>query len=81
MGMLATVINGLALQSSLEKIGLQTRLQTAINMGLLLNHILKEKLFVIWRKKNSDFLVQEPEIHSLLRILLLFFELLKLKLM
>ena len=32
MGMLATVINGLALQSSLEKIGLQTRLQTAINM-------------------------------------------------
>jgi uridylate kinase len=32
MGMLATVINGLALQSALEKIGLFTRVQTAIAM-------------------------------------------------
>src|SRR5699024_2727441 len=32
MGMLATVINGMALQSGLEKVGLYTRLQTAINM-------------------------------------------------
>ena len=32
MGMLATVINGLALQSSLERIGVQTRLQSAIEM-------------------------------------------------
>ncbi len=32
MGMLATVINGLALQSALEKAGLFTRLQTAIEM-------------------------------------------------
>ena len=32
MGMLATVINGLALQSSLERIGVQTRLQSAIQM-------------------------------------------------
>lgn len=32
MGMLATVINGLALQSALEEIGLQTRLQTAIKI-------------------------------------------------
>jgi len=32
MGMLATVINGLALQDALEKEGLQTRLQTAIKM-------------------------------------------------
>jgi uridylate kinase len=30
MGMLATVINGMALQSSLEAIGLATRVQTAI---------------------------------------------------
>ena len=30
MGMLATVINGLALQSALEAIGVQTRLQSAI---------------------------------------------------
>src|SRR3981189_754413 len=33
MGMLATVINGLALQSALEQIGVVTRLQTAIDMA------------------------------------------------
>jgi uridylate kinase len=32
MGMLATVINSLALQDALEKKGVQTRVQTAINM-------------------------------------------------
>ena len=32
MGMLATVINSVALQDALEKIGLQTRVQTAISM-------------------------------------------------
>ena len=32
MGMLATVINGLALQSALERMGLPTRVQTAIRM-------------------------------------------------
>jgi len=32
MGMLATVINGLALQSALESIGVQTRLMTALRM-------------------------------------------------
>src|SRR5690606_11368187 len=31
-GMLATVINGMALQASLEKIGVKTRLQSAIEM-------------------------------------------------
>ena len=32
MGMLATVINGMALQAGLEKIGVYTRLQSAIKM-------------------------------------------------
>jgi uridylate kinase len=32
MGMLATCINGLAMQSALEKLGVDTRLQTAIEM-------------------------------------------------
>jgi len=32
MGMLATVINGMALQASLEKVGLYTRLLSAIKM-------------------------------------------------
>src|ERR1700747_2190643 len=33
MGMLATVINGLALQSALEQIGVVTRLHTALDMA------------------------------------------------
>lgn len=32
MGMLATIINGLAMQNALEQLGLETRLQTAIEM-------------------------------------------------
>jgi uridylate kinase len=32
MGMLATIINGLALQASLEKVGVDTRVQTAIEV-------------------------------------------------
>ena len=32
MGMLATVINGLALQSEMERIGLHTRVQSAVQM-------------------------------------------------
>ena len=32
MGMLGTVINGLALQDAIEKLGVDTRVQTAINM-------------------------------------------------
>src|SRR5205823_2150484 len=32
MGMLATVMNGLALQDALESLGCQTRLQTALRM-------------------------------------------------
>lgn len=35
MGMLATVINGLALQDALEKVGVFTRVQTAIQMQQL----------------------------------------------
>ena len=33
MGMMATIINGLALQSALEKMGVETRVQTAIDMS------------------------------------------------
>lgn len=35
MGMLATIINGLALQSTLEKLGVPTRVQTALEMRQL----------------------------------------------
>ena len=50
--MLATVINGLALQSSLEKIGLQTRLQTAINMEAIAEPYIKRKAVRHLEKKR-----------------------------
>ena len=43
MGMLATVINGLALQSALEEIGIPTRLQTAIKIEAVAEAYIKRK--------------------------------------
>jgi len=43
MGMLATVINGLALQSALEDAGLQTRLLTAIKMEQIAEPFIKRR--------------------------------------
>ena len=43
MGMLATVINGLALQSSLEGMGIQTRLQTALKMEAIAEPYIKRR--------------------------------------
>ena len=43
MGMLATVINGLALQSALEDAGVQTRLQTAIKIEAMAEPYIKRK--------------------------------------
>lgn len=43
MGMLATAINGLALQSALEDTGVQTRLQTAIKMEQVAEPYIKRR--------------------------------------
>ncbi len=43
MGMLATVINGMALQSALETVGIKTRLQTAIEMKEVAEPFIKRK--------------------------------------
>jgi len=43
MGMLATVINGLALQSALEEAGLATRLQSAIEMNKIAEPFIKRR--------------------------------------
>ncbi|HRN72183.1 MAG TPA: UMP kinase [Ginsengibacter sp.] len=43
MGMLATVINGMALQSALEKIGIYTRLQSAIKMEQVAEPYIRRK--------------------------------------
>lgn len=43
MGMLATVINGMALQASLEKAGVNTRLQSAIKMEQIAEPYIRRK--------------------------------------
>lgn len=43
MGMLATIINGIALQDALEKQGVQTRLQTAIEMKELAEPFIRRR--------------------------------------
>jgi uridylate kinase len=43
MGMLATVINSMALQSALEKIGINTRLQSAIKMEQICEPYIKRR--------------------------------------
>ncbi len=43
MGMLATVINSMALQSALENIGVQTRLQSAIKMEQICEPFIRRK--------------------------------------
>ncbi|MDO9124656.1 MAG: UMP kinase [Deltaproteobacteria bacterium] len=43
MGMLATIFNGIALQDALEKMGVQTRLQTAIEMRELAEPFIRRR--------------------------------------
>ena len=43
MGMLATVMNGLALQSALENVGVPTRLQTALKIEAIAEPYIKRK--------------------------------------
>ena len=52
MGMLATVINGLALQSSLEGMGIQTRLQTALKMEAIAESYIKRRAVRHLEKKR-----------------------------
>ena len=52
MGMLATVINGLALQSSLENLKLQTRLQTAFKIEAVAEPYIKRKAVRHLEKKR-----------------------------
>ena len=43
MGMLATIINGMALQGALEDLGIKTRLQTAIKMEAIAEPFIKRR--------------------------------------
>ena len=50
MGMLATVMNSLALQNALEHIGIDTRVQSAIEMRQIAEPYIRRKAIVIWKK-------------------------------
>jgi len=50
MGMLATIINGLALQNALEKSGLETRVQTAIEMQKVAEPFVLRRALRHWSK-------------------------------
>ena len=52
MGMLATVINGLALQSTLEESSIQTRLQTALKMESIAEPYIKRRAVRHLEKKR-----------------------------
>ena len=52
MGMLATIINGLALQSSLEDLKVQTRLQTAVKIEAVAEPYIKRKAVRHLEKKR-----------------------------
>ena len=53
MGMLATVINGMALQSALERVGVYTRLQSAIKMEQIAEpYISADVPYGIWKKEE-----------------------------
>ena len=53
MGMLATVINALALRDALEKAGVPTRVQSAITMQELAEPYIRLAPFAIWRRGES----------------------------
>ena len=58
MGMLGTIINGLALQSALENIEIPTRLQTAIKIEAVAEPYIKRKAVGHLEKGKLLFLVQ-----------------------
>jgi uridylate kinase len=55
MGMLATVMNGLALQNALEQVGVQTRVMTAIQMHAIAEPYILTSCHTPSRKTPRDY--------------------------
>ena len=55
MGMLATIMNGLALQDGLEHIGVPTRVQTSIEMRQIAEPYIRRKAIRHFEKGSSNF--------------------------
>ena len=54
MGMLATVMNGLALQDALESLGCDTRLMTAIRMDGVAEPYIRRRTAATWKRAASS---------------------------
>mgnify|MGYP003061712806 CR=1 FL=1 len=66
MGMLATVINSLALSSALVATGVKARVLTAVRWNLSVNSTVNGKLSNVWRTAKWSLCPLEREILSLL---------------
>ena len=55
MGMLATIINGMALQSALESINVPTRIQTAIKMEQITEPYIRRRSNPSFRKGTCSY--------------------------
>ena len=56
MGMMATCINALALQDSLEQVGVKTRVQTAIEMKEIAEPFIRRRAMRHLRKRKSCYI-------------------------
>lgn len=63
MGMLATVMNSLALQDSLETLGIQSRVQTSIEMRQVAEPYIRRKAIRHLEKNVSLFSLRAQETH------------------
>src|ERR1700745_729787 len=72
MGMLATMINGMALQSALEQLGVETRLQSAIEMANVaepfiyrraIRHLEVGRVVIFGAGTGKPFFSTEPTAH------------------
>jgi len=64
MGMLATIMNALAMQSALEQLGVETRVQSGIRMVRYVSRSSAAALYGIWKKAASLFSRQVQAIHT-----------------
>ena len=64
MGMLATMINAMALQSALEHIGLDTRLQSAIEMKAIAEPVIRRRPCATSKRAAWSFSARAPGIRS-----------------
>jgi uridylate kinase len=65
MGMLATMINSMALQAALESVGVQTRLQSAIEMKAISEPFIRRK--AVRHLEKGRVVIFGAEIHFLLQ--------------